>query len=414
MKEIRSKQPIRMEDADSTGELATDIPAAVEKYFPADNEEKRYFGLVSMALLLIGNGFTDEAHNIVTPLSWPEDTHFGYGPSVFSEISPVAQSYATYVHCLVHRREAFNIGEFGMVGFANANYWSNAVLRSPGVRQLPHQDLLRRVRELVKQYKSLPDVEEWARRHQLLSDTSEGETANPYFESRMVHELCANVLRRGATDEFTTFAERVAETEVRILLSHALQHAGYDCNIDALSQGRDEIYCAAAKSVAVSVDESLALVAANKVSSAHLGIFRSNHIVTLRNVAGIDKLNLTTSPSVAAGISTRLLQSPACRPLFGTPTDGDVAAGKAIWVAVPASEIEAESIRIQSGGGSLAPGDALAVSGDGWVDDYMGPPWYCMIACETTDDDAYFVDSLYGTRGETPTTVVQWSKGTIF
>lgn len=35
-------------------------------------------------------------------------------------------------------------------------------------------------------------------------------------------------------------------------------------------------------------------------------------------------------------------------------------------------------------------------------------------ACTEDDEKAMFKDRLYGTRGETPTTVVQWSKGTIF
>jgi hypothetical protein len=34
--------------------------------------------------------------------------------------------------------------------------------------------------------------------------------------------------------------------------------------------------------------------------------------------------------------------------------------------------------------------------------------------CTKEDQDAIFLDPLYGTKGETPTTVVQWSKGTIF
>jgi hypothetical protein len=87
----------------------------------------------------LGNGLTEEAHtSLVTPMSWPEDTHFGFGPSVYTKVSPAAKSFATYVHCLVHRREAFNMGEFGMVGWQNANYWSNAVIKSTGAKDLPH------------------------------------------------------------------------------------------------------------------------------------------------------------------------------------------------------------------------------------------------------------------------------------
>jgi hypothetical protein len=102
-------------------QLFQDIPGAVEQLFPRrlgspaaggsnnkldddddQDADKRYFGLISMALILLGHGYTDECHNLITPLSWPDDIHFAYGPSIYTQVSPAVRSYATYVHCLVY------------------------------------------------------------------------------------------------------------------------------------------------------------------------------------------------------------------------------------------------------------------------------------------------------------------------
>ena len=61
----------------------------------------------------------------------------------------------------------------------------------------------------------------------------------------------------------------------------------------------------------------------------------------------------------------------------------------------------------------IGPGDVLVASADiaagtdrNWKEE--------LSACQGDDDHALFRDTLFGTRGETPTTVIQWSKGTIF
>ena len=76
-------------------------------------------------------------------------------------------------------------------------------------------------------------------------------------------------------------------------------------------------------------------------------------------------------------------------------------------------------------GGDLAPGDVYArrvvltsdrdaelrSSSRSNTDDKIS----FLVASTAADDPfATFVDPLFGARGETPTTVVQWSKGTIF
>lgn len=75
---------------------------------------------VAAALVLLGAGAADEAHNIVTPLSWHYGTTFG-GPPV--EDSPAVRE-ATFAHALIHRLEANHPGEFG-TGFHNSAFWFN-------------------------------------------------------------------------------------------------------------------------------------------------------------------------------------------------------------------------------------------------------------------------------------------------
>ena len=92
-----------------------------------EEHQKFYFGRIALALLLLGHGYTDECHNLVTPLSWHQDISFAHGPSLFNSVTPSVRAFASYTHSLVHRKEAFNVGEFGFVGFDNAEFWSKMV-----------------------------------------------------------------------------------------------------------------------------------------------------------------------------------------------------------------------------------------------------------------------------------------------
>ena len=99
---------------------------------------------------------------------------------------------------------------------------------------MPHADLLREIGQLARQFDSIPGVKEWCQDHDLLE-----QTADLFFEPRAGHELCANVLR-GATPALQAFAERVVETELRVLLAHALQNAGYDCDLSMVLRKDDD------------------------------------------------------------------------------------------------------------------------------------------------------------------------------
>ena len=93
----------RRSDETAKFDFMKDIAGTIETLFPhgETDSDQRHFGLISVALILLGHGLTDECHNLITPLSWPDDIHFAYGPSVYSQVSPSAKSFASYVHCLV-------------------------------------------------------------------------------------------------------------------------------------------------------------------------------------------------------------------------------------------------------------------------------------------------------------------------
>jgi hypothetical protein len=226
MKEIRSKQlmvPPFWLAPDHP--FVTDLPAALQQLFDRvkeqDDEDSRCaFELISIGLLLLGNGLADECHDIVAPMSWLQDTSYG-GPSVYGQISEHVRCFASYVHSLVHRREGFHVGDFGMTGFENAHYWSGVVFKSPAADALPHAELIERVRLLIPQSQN-SFIQKWAAEFESMVGNV------PFFESRSVHQLCAEVLYDPAKDlALTVFAECIAELELRILLYHSLLHAGY-------------------------------------------------------------------------------------------------------------------------------------------------------------------------------------------
>ena len=222
LKKIRkSKQQSSADDAGPMEEIVSNIIPYTNMFSDLPSQEEAHFGTIALALLCLGHGYVDECHNLVTPMSWPDDIHFANGPSIYHQVSPNVKVLATYTHSLVHRREAFNVGEFGMVGFANANYWSNAVRQQEVATSfLPHEKLQSAILQLVTSsevFSNSSQVQSWCQRH--ISTTKD------YFDSTAVHELCAQVLRdqEGVDETFRTFAEQVAATEVRILLESALE-----------------------------------------------------------------------------------------------------------------------------------------------------------------------------------------------
>lgn len=66
----------------------------------ADDIDSIHFAQVAIALLYLACGGLDEAHNLVTPLSWPLKTDFGGKPVKGSP----ANAEASYAHALIHRQ----------------------------------------------------------------------------------------------------------------------------------------------------------------------------------------------------------------------------------------------------------------------------------------------------------------------
>lgn len=361
-------------------ELFRDIVGTAKDFAPhGSSPEASYFGTISLALILLGHDLTDECHNLITPLSWPDDIHFAHGSSLYSKASIEVQAFSSYVHSLVHRKEAFHHGEFGMMGFNNANYWSDAAARSTGSNVLPHAQLQQQVRALSLQHSDSAAVQEWCRKMVNSDDI--------FFDGRPVHQLCAAVLLQNPKDPILqNFAEQVAESEIRILLSHALRKAGFvfDDSVVLRDLGTNDmehppVFPESQDDVAVNTDA--ALLAARKVSSAHLDLFRAQGSVIIRQV-GEDNL------SAAAGIACRLLGSPACR-LTETPSTSDTV----VAITVDSSDLQA---------------------GDMWARKGVYESALLFEPAAADDSLRTFVDPLFGTRGETPTTVIQWSKGTVF
>jgi hypothetical protein len=225
------------------------------------------------------------------------------------------------------------------------------------------------------------------------------------WDARCVHELCARVLRQSSPrdENVRDFAERVAETEIRILLSQTLRRAGFefDDNVVLMSSNSEARQLLDAKSCTGSscsetpivVDTDVALSAKRKLSSAHVDFFRSHGSVILRQVVD----NPSNALSAAAGIACRVLEAPACRLVTGIET---ITEGVEILVADGCNDST----------GSLAAGDMLARKSTGGV---SNESVFVFQAVAPEDPSVTFVDPLYGSRGETPTSVFQWSKGTI-
>lgn len=213
-----------------------------QKVSSKQDSEAFFFGRIALALLLLGHGYTDECHNIVTPLSWPEDIAFAHGPSLFASASPSVRAHASYTHSLVHQKEALNVGELGLMGLENAEFWINMVKRSgpEGVDSLPHDEWKQGIKDLAadawnsgKIFSTNPQVQAWIRKRGLVSDEDKDldgyDKDRKYFDSRAMLQLCSSMLQTDPSKldpDFQNFAEEAVGLEVRILLKNALKLAG--------------------------------------------------------------------------------------------------------------------------------------------------------------------------------------------
>ena len=156
------------------------------------------------------------------------------------------------------------------------------------------------------------------------------------------------------------------------------------------------------------LDADTATAVARKISSAHWDNFQSTGSIVLRRMVGN---NNNDTRSVAVGVACRLLEAPACRhDVATTPTGSDDTTERVVQVLVATRDTTiGEQWDLQAGDVWAQQCDNLhpTASSDGCQE-------YRFVATTAEDPAADYVDPLFGMRGETPTSVVQWSKGTIF
>ena len=139
--------------------------------------------------------------------------------------------------------------------------------------------------------------------------------------------------------------------------------------------------------------------------------FQSNGSIVIRNVLVPEPdgvISQEAAASASAGIAARLLDTPA---VCDTYTDD------ALCMLLPLNEKDASEYSdligsASGGGGSLSAGDVFATTSNVAAQSNVCA-WRRYAACSKDDSATVFVDSLYGSKGETPTTVIQWSKGTV-
>ena len=178
------------------------------------------------------------------------------------------------------------------------------------------------------------------------------------------------------------------------------------------------------------IDERISLAASRRVSSAHISNFKANKCIVLRNIISYESHDERDSRlfSTVAGVVCRLLQCQFCTlwcgangfiqpEIWQNQSEEESSTIITISLLKPQSKIEnmnllgfdlyADDILIQSvetiestKGGALK--DVYQIYASSGLLAQHGFP------------GVEYEDRLYGTRGETPTTVVQWSKGTIF
>ena len=234
MARIRSDVPDMPDMADMV--LLGDVIAAIDclRGEHAKDSVYEYLARCGTALLLLGHAGTDEAHDLVSPLSWPNELPFAYGPPV--AVPEQVLTLASYVHALVHRREGPFPSEFGMTGFSNADYWAGSALRSPeGAEALPLEDIRQAILDVAQQspHASQPEVQQWVQTNVAGEDVM----VFPAWDPRVLNELCRTIQQanndpassnNAAAAPLRAFAEQAVMVEIQMLLKHTLRAMHYD------------------------------------------------------------------------------------------------------------------------------------------------------------------------------------------
>ncbi|KAG7338150.1 hypothetical protein IV203_034375 [Nitzschia inconspicua] len=121
------------------------------------HKRKEHWARIAAAIILLGHGYADHAHNLVGPLSFQNDLPYFHGPAVIAD--PDVLAAASFVHALIHRREGPHPSEFGTTGFSNSNFWASATLRCGGEESLPLSSIRLRVQQLAHDHSKV--ATEW-------------------------------------------------------------------------------------------------------------------------------------------------------------------------------------------------------------------------------------------------------------
>lgn len=187
-----------------------------------------HWARIVVALILLGHGYLDHAHDLVGTLSYTPPPFEYYYQSTPSGDTPDAsvESAASLAHALVHRAEGPRVGELGLTGYQNSDFWTGAALRSIGDESLPLDQMRHHVQALAMRHGS--DAQEWWRTH-----------VAPYdeYDSRAVTALCAlcgYVMRQQKESQaermvcnLQAFVEEAALVELKVLLEYALRKCGF-------------------------------------------------------------------------------------------------------------------------------------------------------------------------------------------
>ena len=448
------------------------------------------YAILALALLCLGNQYPSQAHNLVTPLSWSEDTYFGFAsPSkYFHKASWDVLAMASYIHSLVHRYEGLQYGEYGMMGYTNANFWTQTSLaynnkikqqrikimeeekkeKNNNMNQHPftfnekYYDLLLPLSTIQKEithYAATGNkiAEQWCLRQYTSNTPLITDEDHDTWDPRALHQLCVEIIQyyeRGYVVDMDqqqqhhplhSFAQDAATIELKILLFYCLQQAGFDIisNLKNQQEKQQSPSSSSSSVQLVTVDHHLAVQSANKISTAHIDAFISNHFVLLRRIMMMTHGTEQQHPereriSIAMGIACRLLNTPACfivqKEEYVSSTQSYDTVMESVFIYISTQqddEIEMESLipffnpsKIYYGGGSLTKGDALVIHGNRLFDDkqkqqhdnpwdVLSHGWIQVMACSLDHPKVGFIDPLHGLRGTSPTSVIQWSKGTI-
>ncbi|KAJ1634722.1 hypothetical protein T492DRAFT_1142054 [Pavlovales sp. CCMP2436] len=384
---------------------------------------------VAAALVLLGSGAADEAHNLITPLSWQYGTTFG-GPAVAN--SP-AQREATYAHALVHRLEAHHLGEYG-TGFHNSDFWFR-YLASESMGESGEHELFPRVRDAA--LSALESTCSATREHRLIKRWADESLLQRAEGGLSWAPIAFNGLLAQATstpdDLLRAFCEVVAVAELEALLELCLARsnavavrgtgAGEQAGGDVAGGRGGSMQPRASRGVrmaATTESELLGLTAAKAVSDAHAQVYAGGGAVVVRGAAaGTEEERVLA----AAALAARLLDVPSVWAravgLAGAGGAGTAVEECVVLLCSAAAAEEGDGVEVPhlpgAEGCRLASADALVVDGrvcaarlQAVVPTGLRTVRFSNSAAPGREgEEPSWTDPLYGKRGVSPTTVVQ-------